>query len=114
MSIENPNPPDIALDRNNLYLEEAFTDLKAGTLKRLTPVTPEGAPDKGRKTLFVGLTYLVFPTGQLPIQAMIPAKDLQQAIKRFPEAMQSAMETLIAEAEKMKAKDDSRIIVPGR
>jgi gas vesicle protein len=61
------------------------------------------------------------PNGPLPIQAVIQAKELQQAIKKFPEAMQASMERLAEEAKKYQEqqeaqieKPDSRIIVPGR
>jgi len=107
---------EFTVDKGNLYLEESFTDLKAGAIRRLTPVKPDGSPDKTRKMIFVGQTTLVSPNGAVPIQNVIQAKELQQAIKRFPEAMQSAMERLVEEAKKMREQeqDDSRIIVPGR
>jgi hypothetical protein len=57
----------------------------------------------------------------LPLQAVIQAKDLQQAIKKFPDAMKTAMDRLAEEAKKYQEqqgnrieKPDSRIIVPGR
>ncbi|MBW1699019.1 MAG: cytoplasmic protein [Deltaproteobacteria bacterium] len=105
---------DFRVDRKNLYREEIFTDLKACSIKRLTPVKPDGSLDKSRKTLFVGETTLLHPNGALPIQNVIQAKELQQAVKRFPEAMKTAMERLIEEAKKIKEQEDSRIIVPGR
>ena len=64
------------------------------------------------------------PNGPIPIQGMIQAKELQQAIKKFPEAMEAAMDRLIEEAKKYQEqqqaedaqiqKPDSRIIIPGR
>lgn len=105
---------DFSVDKSNLYQEETFTDLKACSIKRLTPVKPDGSSDKTRKTVFVGQTTLVTPNGAVPIQNLIQAKELQQAVKRFPEAMDSAMSRLIEEAQKQKKEDDSRIIVPGR
>ena len=30
---------DIGMDSENLYLEEAFTDRRMGTVQRLTPIT---------------------------------------------------------------------------
>lgn len=113
-------PADLALDRHNLYLEETFTDLKVGIVKRLTPVTVDGLPDKGRKPIFIGETHLETPHGPLPIQAPIPAKELAQAIKRFPEAIEAAMRRLSEELRKMKEAQagprietpESRIIIP--
>ena len=116
---EQQNNIEFTIDRSNLYLEESFTDLKAGTVKRLRPVRPDGSQDKTRKTVFVGHTSILTPNGPLPIQNVIAAKELQQAIKKFPEAMQAAMEQLMEEVKKYQEqeqsqiqKPDSRIIVP--
>ena len=116
---EQQNNLEFTIDRSDLYLEESFTDLKAGTVKRLTPVRPDGSQDKTRKTVFVGHTSILTPNGPLPIQNVITAKELQQAIKKFPEAMQAAMEQLMEEVKKYQEqeqsqiqKPDSRIIVP--
>ncbi len=108
------NNIEFKVDRKNLFKEETFTDLKVCSVRRLTPVFDDGTVDKSRKTLFVGQTTLMSPNGPLPIQAVIQAKELPQAFKRFPDAMIAAMEHLMEEAKKMKQKEDSRIIVPGR
>ena len=105
---------DFKVDRQNIYREESFTDLKVGTIRRLTPVKPDGSVDKTRKTIFVGHTNLMTTNGPLPIQTEIKAKELQQALKKFPEAMKTAMDSLIEEVKKQKQKEESRIIVPGR
>ena len=105
---------EFKVDRKNLYKEETFTDLKVCSIRRLTPVSDDGTSDTSRKTIFVGQTSLMSPNGPLPIQAIIQAKELAQAFKRFPEAMIEAMERLMEEAKKMKQEEDSRIIVPGR
>ena len=114
MADEKTETIDFLMDRTNLYREESFTDLRIASIRRLTPVKPDGSEDKTRKTLFVGHTNLITPNGPLPIQNVIQAKELQQAIKKFPEAMQAAMERLVEEAKKHKQKEESRIIVPGR
>lgn len=116
---------DFTVDRQNLYREETFTDLKVASIRCLTPVNTDGSVDKTRKTVFVGETNLMTPGGPLPVQAVIAAKQLQQAIKRFPEAMQAAVDKLAEEVQKMREqenssiitpteKESSRIIVPGR
>jgi hypothetical protein len=117
---------DFSVDRQNLYREETFTDLKVASIRRLTPVKSDGSVDKTRKTIFVGETNVMTPGGPLPLQAVIQAKQLQQAIKNFPEAMQAAVDKLAEEVKKMKekqnssiispggGKEDSRIIIPGR
>jgi len=121
MADEQKQPTELKIDRSNLYIEESFTDLKVGIIKRMTPVKSDGSVDKTRKALFVAQTSLMTSAGPLPIQAVIQAKELQQAIKKFPEAMKAAMERLAEEAKKYKdqeqnriEKPQSRIIVPGR
>jgi hypothetical protein len=123
--VEDPKKEvDFIIDRSNLYREESFTDLKVGTIKCLNPVRADGSVDKTRKKIFVGNTNVMTPQGPNPIQGMIQAKELQQAIKKFPEAMEAAMDRLIEEARKYQEqqqaedsqiqKPDSRIILPGR
>jgi len=114
MATEENKTIDFSVDRKNLYLEETFTDLKVCSIRRLTPITDDGSADKSRKPIFVGQTSLMSPNGPIPIQSVIQAKELQQAFKRFPEAMVAAMDRLLEEAKKYKQKEDSRIIVPGR
>ncbi len=121
MADEKTPEIDLSVDRQNLYREEIFTDLKIASIRRLTPVKADGGTDKSRKTLFVGQTHLVSPNGPVPIQHVIQAKDLQQAVKKFPEAMKAAVDGLIEEAKKIKdqknsriIKEEPRIIVPGR
>ena len=122
MADEQNQPTELKIDKSNLFLEESFTDLKVGIIKRMTPVKPDGSVDKTRKSVFVGQTSLMTPNGPLPIQAVIQAKELQQAIKKFPEAMQASMERLAEEAKKYQEQQenakvtqpDSRIIIPGR
>lgn len=116
---------EFTIDKQNLYQEEYFTDMKLATVRRLTPVKPDGSEDKKRKILFVGQANLMSEAGPIPISTMISAKDLQQAFKKFPEAMLEAMERLNQEMIKYRQeqessivtqglKKDSRIIIPGR
>jgi hypothetical protein len=121
MMDEQQNSLEFNIDRSNLYREESFSDLKTGTIKRLTPVKADGSEDKSRKTVFVGHTSILTPNGPLPIQNNIPAKELSQAIKKFPEFMQQAMDQLIEEVKKYQEQEQSRIqkadsglIIPGR
>jgi hypothetical protein len=112
---------DFKLDRNNLFQEETFTDIRSGSVKRFTPIRPDGTPDKSRNTIYVGQTNLYTPDGPLPIQNVIAAKDLAQAFKRFPDAMEQAVQRLVEESKNMKEQEtsspiiqtpQSRIIVP--
>ena len=102
------------VNRQNLFREESFTDMGVASNRRLTPVKSDGSEDKSRKAIFVGQTSLITPNGPVPIQALIDARQLQQAIKKFPEAMKNEMERLVEEMQKLKQEKESRIIVPGR
>lgn len=104
----------IAVDQNNLFREETFTDVKIASIRRLTPVKPDGSQDYTRKSIFIGLTQLVSPQGPIPIQFPIEAKNLKEAMEQFPVAMNQTIEKMIEEAKEMKRQEDSRIIVPGQ
>jgi hypothetical protein len=107
-----PDIPDISLDASGLYREEVFSDRKAGTIRRLVPVTSEGAPDAARPVLFSGQTQLLTPAGVLPLVFEIDAKTLDEAIRRFPAAVKLALNEAIEEAREMRREAASRIVVP--
>lgn len=104
--------PDIQLDRNGLYREEVFTDRKAGTLRRLVPITSAGVDDAARPMLYSGQTQLLTPGGVLPLAFDIDATTLDEAIDKFPAAMQAALEQAIEEAREYRREAASRIVVP--
>lgn len=118
---------DFTVDTTNLYREESITDLKVASIRRMVPVLPDGSEDTGRPTIFVGQTQLMSPEGPVPIQANLEAKDLEEAIAKFPAAMQKSLDEVIEQVRQYQARqqqeggrvatprgDDSRIIVPGR
>ena len=115
---ENTSPQplqlsEIRLDDKSLYREEVFTDLRVGSLKQLTPVTSDGSRDIGRPMTYVGETQLMSQVGPLPVQAAIEADNLQEALERFPAAIQRAVEAMISEVKELQRKEMSRIVVPG-
>jgi len=105
---------EINVDRDGLYLEEVFTDLKIATIRRLTPVKPDGSPDSSRPTLFQGQTQLMSQMGPIPVSCPIEAADMTEAIDKFPEAIGEAVERMIEEAREMQRQESNRIIVPGQ
>ena len=104
---------EIQVDRENLYLEEVFTDLKVATLRRLTPIKADGSPDTTRPVLFHAQTQLMSQMGPLPVNAAIDASNLEEAMQKFPEAIAAAIERMIEEAKELQRQEASRIIVPG-
>jgi hypothetical protein len=104
--------PEVKLDPAGLYKEETFTDRRAGTIRRLTPITVDGTADPSRPVLFSGQTQLLTPAGVLPLVFEIEAGTLQEAIDQFPEGVKVALEQAIEEAREMRRESASRIVVP--
>jgi hypothetical protein len=109
---QEPGMPEIQVDRDALYREDIYTDRKAGTIRRLTPVTAEGAVDATRPVLYSGQTQLLTPGGVLPLSFDIEATSLSDAAARFPEAVHAALEQAIEEAREYRREASSRIVVP--
>jgi len=111
---------DFSVNKENLYREVMFTDLRIASIRKLVPVNVDGTDDKNRKVIFVGATQLMTPDGPLPIQAKLAATTLEAALIEFPDAMKRALSEVVEEIRKLQqeqqqqSKDDSRIIVPGR
>jgi hypothetical protein len=104
--------PDVELDSKGLYREDVFTDRRAGSIRRLTPVTIDGAVDPARPVLFSGQTQLLTPAGVLPLGFEIEARTLEEALRKFPEGVKAALEQAIDEARELRREAASRIVVP--
>lgn len=104
--------PDVKLDPTSLYREEVFTDRRAGTLRRLTPISVDGSVDNSRHVLFSGQTQLLTPAGVLPLVFEIEATTLQEALDKFADGVKGALEQAIEEAREMRRESASRIVVP--
>jgi hypothetical protein len=111
---EEPALSDIVVDKDNLYREESFSDLKIASIRRLTPVRADGSDDGSRETIFIGETTLMSQRGPLPVQAPIEAANLEEAFDKFPDAVNEAVEKLIEQAREMQRQEASRIVVPGQ
>ena len=107
-----PDLPEVKLDPASLYQEEIFTDRRAGTLRRLTPIKTDGSPDPSRPVLFSGQTQLLTPAGVLPLGFDIEATTLSEALDKFPDGVRMALEQAIEEAREMRREQASRIVVP--
>jgi len=113
MSNGGPKIAEIKIDPNNLYKEEAFTDLTFATIRRLTPVKIDGSPDDSREPIFTGMTQLMSPNGPIPVQCLIEgAKTLSEAVDKLPAAIDKTVQAMIAEAREMERQEASKIIVP--
>lgn len=101
------------MDRENLYREEVFTDLKLGSLRQLSPVKPDGSADPAREVMYLGQTQVMSQAGPLPVSCQIEATTLDDAIDKFPQAVQEAVERLIEEVKELQRQEASQILVPG-
>lgn len=104
--------PDLKMDPASLYREDTFTDRKVGTIRRLTPVTPAGADDAKRKTLYVGQTQLMTPVGALPLAFEIEAASLGEAAEKFAAAAKVAVDRAVKELQQLRREAASSLIIP--
>ena len=104
--------PEVQLDPKALYREDVFTDRRAGSIRRLTPVTVDGSVDPTRPVLFSGQTQLLTPAGVLPLGFEIEAATLEEALRKFPDGVRVALEQAIDEARELRREAASRIVVP--
>jgi hypothetical protein len=102
----------VKFNQQNLHQEEVFSDLTIGSIRRLTPVKANGELDKTRPILFVGQSQIYTQQGPMPIQFPIDAKNLQQAMDKFPAAMEEFVAHLVEQAKEFQRQEQSRLIVP--
>jgi len=103
-SEDRQNKIDFTVDQNNLYREDSVTDIKVAAIRRLTPIKADGSDDSGRDPIFMGQTQLISPDGPILLQSLLQARTLEEAMEKFPAAMQTEMEKAMAEAEKKSTK----------
>ncbi|HLQ86402.1 MAG TPA: hypothetical protein VK110_09655 [Salinisphaeraceae bacterium] len=106
--------PEIKLDADNLYREESFTDLKAGSIRRLVPVTADGADDDSRTVRYEGQASLMTPVGSLPLSFELEADNLAAAVAQFPAAVNAAAERTVEELKELQRQQSQQIQVPGQ
>lgn len=105
---------DANMNPAELYREEMFTDQKIGTIRRLTPVTPEGETDTSREVLYSGSTQVMTPMGALPINFTLEANTIGEAAEKFGPAAEIAVERTAKEMEEMRREQASKIVIPGQ
>ncbi len=113
MTDSEETPKKAKFNQQNLHREEVFSDLTIGSIRRLSPVKANGEPDKTRPILFVGQSQIYTQQGPMPIQFPIDAINLQQAMEKFPTAMEEFVAHLVEQAKEFQRQEESRLIVPG-
>lgn len=94
---------DFTMDIDNLYREESIIDLKVGAIRYLVPVKADGTEDESREKKFMGQSQLMSPQGPVPLQALLKATTIKEAVEKFPKAMKLAMEAMMEKARRMQA-----------
>jgi len=112
MANSDPKSTELKLDPDKLYLEEVLTDRRIGTLRRLTPVTRDGAPDATRAVTYVGETQILTPAGSIPIAFEIEATSIGDAAEKFGELAKEAIDRTVRELQEMRRQASSSIVVP--
>lgn len=110
---QDPSLPDIRLDPNGLYREETFTDLRAGSVRRMVPVTRDGKDDPSRPAIYEGHASLMTQRGPLPLQFHIDASSLEEALAKFPDAAKQALVETLEQLRRLQREQQSSIVVPG-
>ncbi len=100
------------MDATQIYREETFTDRKVGTIRRLTPVTPDGSVDAARPVLFVGQAQVMTPMGAVPISFELDAATLNAAIDKFGAAAEQAVHQTMRELQEMRREQASSLVIP--
>ncbi|MDN3517722.1 hypothetical protein QWY84_08885 [Aquisalimonas lutea] len=106
--------PDMSLDTASLVQEETFTDSRVGAIRRLTPVHTDGTRDESRPVTYSGQTQVMTQGGALPLSFEIEADSLEQAVERFAETANQALEDMIRRVEEMQREQATSIVTPGQ
>ncbi len=110
--MNNERPGDPQMNAASLYREDTFTDQRVGTIRRMTPVRPDGSDDPGRAVLFLGQATVMTPMGSLPLSFELQATNLAEAVAQFGPAAQLAIEDAARELQEMRRQAASSIVIP--
>lgn len=118
MTDPSPSPPSIreqlSMNPDALYLEDSFSDQRAGQIRRLQPITRDGQPDPSRSTRYVGSTQIMTPAGPLPLSFELEAGSIGEAAEQFAVAAEQAIEEAMEELKRLQREAQSSIVVPGQ
>ena len=111
--MSKPQTPDFSLDAGQLVREEVVSDGRAGSIRCLHPIKPDGTPDLARTTLFQGQTQVMTPMGVLPVHFEIEADSLSDAVAKFGAAADKGLADTLNELKEMQRQQASSLLVPG-
>lgn len=103
---------ELKMDAISLFREEIITDRKVGTIRVLHPVKADGTADESRQSVYVGETQIMTPMGALPLAFQLECETLSDAIEKFAEGAQVAVERAMTELQQMRREAASSIVIP--
>ncbi len=109
---DRPDPREPEMDASALYREETITDRRVGTIRMMTPITPDGSVDDKRPVLFVGEAQMLTSVGPLPISFDIEAATLADAVEKYGAAAKDGFERAVRELQDLRRQQASSIVVP--
>ena len=112
MPTPDPRNAEPGLIPGELCLEEKFTDLRSGSIRRFTPVKSDGSPDPARKLSYIGELQVLTPAGALPIAFRIEAQSLEEALEKYGPLANAAIEQTERDLEDLRRQASSNLVVP--
>jgi hypothetical protein len=100
------------MDATQVYREEIFTDRKVGTIRKMTPVTVDGAADATRPVIFVGQAQVMTPMGAVPISFELDATTLAAAVEKFGTSAEQAVQQTMRELQELRREQASSLVIP--
>lgn len=112
MSADRQNS-DSKMDKESLFIEEVITDRRVGSIRILTPINTDGSESIERKKIYIGQAQMLTPMGAIPLSFEIDADSLNDAVDKFSDAANKALEQTAKELQELRREQASSIVVPG-
>ena len=112
--MNQPTADQFRMEVDQLVREDTYTDGRVGTLRVLTPVTPDGQTDSSRVVSYYGQTQVMTQAGPLPLSFELQGTSLSEAIEGFGQAAEKAIEEAVEEIKRLQREQASSIMVPGQ
>lgn len=100
------------MDPDSLWREEIYTDRKVGTIRAMVPVRADGQADAARKPLYLGEAQIMTSMGPLPVSFEIEASSLAEAVARYGDTAQVAIERTVRELQDLRRQAASGLVIP--
>lgn len=103
---------EIEFNAEELWREEVITDRTVGSIRVMTPITPDGEDDPARSVEYYAQTQIMTQAGALPIEGQIEADSLRDAISKFGPAAKQALADMMERMREMQREAANQIVTP--